>query len=94
MARVAAAQRGYVEVWGMFAFSTTDANGTVQPLLRQIDLVELTPAGVPNVDEQLYVSTANVGGIITVSGGIITIARTGTKTSGLQFWAKFRGFSS
>jgi hypothetical protein len=93
--RLPMGQNGCVEVWGTWAFSTTDANGTILVPLRQIEASEFTLLNAPNTDEEIYISGATVtdGTIWVGSDQLITIARVGTKTSGLRFMAKFRGQS-
>src|SRR4051812_9862223 len=56
--RVPMGQNGRVFCWAEFAFSTTDASGTIQCPLRTCDLVMLTLAAAPNTDEDIYVSEA------------------------------------
>jgi hypothetical protein len=81
---------GHLEVWGIAQFSTTDANGDIEAKGKLIEDFQLTPLGVTNTDENLYLNNgAPVDGfIVRPATGLINIARTGTKTNGL--WFSFR----
>lgn len=80
-------QRGFRRFRGIGSFNSTDATGTllIKGFVR-VDMVHVTPAQAPNTDEQLYTSdTVQTSGHILPTNNAITIARTGTKTSGLKF---------
>lgn len=92
LVQVAAGQKGYRELRGVGAFSTTDATGTIAVGgFNRIDSVTLTPATAPATDETLYCA-ANSGGTYAISSNAITIGRTGASpTSALKVCFVIKG---
>lgn len=79
--------------WGQAAFTTTGATCTIPVGMRVVEAVLVTPTGAPATDETLYWNDSPANGALTVSGGNVTIGRTGaSKTSGLPFSYQIIGY--
>ncbi len=95
--RIQAGQNGRVKMTALFAFSTTDASGTIPTPLKMLDDWCIHALTAPAADEQIYLTEIShlVKGYIVVASGVLTITRTGaSKTSGLVFKIAVWGFSS
>jgi hypothetical protein len=87
--KVAAGQDGYTEVYGIAAYSTTDANGTIKVPFKTIDTIEIQDLGADESypDEGAHV----VGNKIVVASGQVTIARGTQNVSGQKFIFRITG---
>ena len=79
---------------GIATFTGTNATVEVPTGIHEILYIALTPAEAVNADETLHPSETinDAGRIDRPASGTITIARTGTKTSGLRFFYRIEGY--